>query len=202
MKPILLVIQASPQGEKSLSRKITGEFLSQHAEHFGKKTLTERDLTKDILPHISGEFVAAMFVPPANRTPDMVKTLAKGNELVDELIAHDEIVISTPMYNNTVPSSLKAWIDHIVLPGRTFTFSPTGIKGLLEGKVLYFICATGDTYSTGPRQQEDFLTPYIKQIMGAIGIKDVRPIYVEGVVRDHEAALSHARKHIESALKG
>jgi FMN-dependent NADH-azoreductase len=198
----ILVIQASPQGEQSLSRKITGEFLSQHAERFGKKTLTERDLTKETLPHISGEFVSAMFVPPENRTPDMVKTLAQGNQLVDELIAHDEIVISTPMYNNTVPSSLKAWIDHIVLPGRTFNFTSNGIKGLLERKVLYFICATGDTYSTGPRQHEDFLTPYIKQIMGVIGIKDVRPIYVEGVVRNKEAALSNARKHIESALKG
>ncbi|MBY0384458.1 NAD(P)H-dependent oxidoreductase [bacterium] len=201
MKPIL-VIQASPQGEQSLSRKITGEFLSQYALRFGKKTLTERDLTKDTLPHISGEFVSAMFVPPANRTPDMIKTLDQGNQLVDELIAHDEIVISTPMYNNTVPSSLKAWIDHIVLPGRTFNFGPNGIKGLLEGKVLYFICATGDTYSTGPRKHEDFLTPYIKHIMGLIGIKDVRPIYVEGVVRDREAALSNARKHIESALNG
>jgi FMN-dependent NADH-azoreductase len=200
MKPILL-IQASPQGEKSLSRKITGEFLSQYTLRFGKKTVTERDLTKDALPHITGEFVSAMFVPPESRTPDMVKTLAKGNQLVDELIAHDEIVISTPMYNNTVPSSLKAWIDHIVLPGRTFSFTSNGIKGLLEGKVLYFICATGDTYSTGPRQHEDFLTPYIKQIMGVIGIKDVRPIYVEGVVRDREVALSNARKHIESVLK-
>ncbi len=201
MKPIL-VIQASPQGEQSLSRKITAEFLSQYAVRFGQKTLTERDLTKDILPHISGEFVSAMFVTPADRTPDMVKTLAKGNQLVDELIAHDEIVISTPMYNNTVPSSLKAWIDHIVLPGRTFSFTENGIKGLLEGKVLYFICATGDTYSNGPRKHEDFLTPYIKQIMGVIGIKDVRPIYVEGVVHDVEAALSNARKHIESALNG
>lgn len=181
---------------------MTSEFLSQYAMRFGKQSLTERDLTKDSIPHLSGEFVSAMFVPPESRTPGMVKTLAQGNQFVDELLAHDEIVISTPMYNNTVPSSLKAWIDHIVLPGRTFNFGPNGIKGLLEGKVLYFICATGDTYSTGPRKHEDFLTPYIKHIMGLIGIKDVRPIYVEGIVRDREAALVNARKHIESALNG
>ena len=104
------------------------------------------------------------------------------------------------MYNRTVPSTLKAWIDHIVLPYQTFAVGPTGPSPLLKGKTLYFICATGGVYSTGPGAQQDFLTPYIKCIMGFIGIQDVRVIQIEGVAFDREHGLARAKEQIKSVL--
>jgi FMN-dependent NADH-azoreductase len=197
----MLLIQSSPAGVHSLSRQITNDFLKAHENLHGARNLITRDLTKDPPPHLSEEFVGAMFVPPHQRSAAMERALSLGTKLVEEVKKADEIVISAPMYNRTVPSSLKAWIDHIVLPFQTFEVGPTGPSPLLQGKTLYFICATGGIYSTGPKAKEDFLTPYIKYIMGFIGIHDVRVIYIEGVAFDRDQGIARAKEQINAALR-
>lgn len=200
MSKNILLIQASPRGEGSLSRKITAQFISQLKTVRGSISVSERDLAKDPPPHVSSEVVASMFVPPDNRSREMDQILSLANELADELFAHDTIVISTPMFNRTVPSSLKAWIDHVVLPFKTFVPGPQGPTPLLKGKTVFFICATGGVYSHGSKMEEDFLTPYMKEILRFMGITDFRPIYVENTAFDQDGALKLATKFIEKAL--
>lgn len=196
----MLLVQSSTLGPHSLSRQITSEFLSAHERRHGARTLITRDLVANPPPHLSEDFVAAMFVPPAQRSPEMEQALALGNTLAQELKGADEIVISAPMYNRTVPSSLKAWIDHVVLPYQTFAVGPTGPAPLLQGKTVYFICATGGVYSTGPGAQQDFLTPYMKCILGFMGIQDVRVVYVEGVAFDRDQGLRRAQEQLKTVL--
>lgn len=196
----MLLVQSSPMGPHSLSRQITDDFLSEHKSFHGARNLITRDLVKDPPPHLSEEFVGAMFVPPDKRSADMENALSLGTKLAEEVKRANEIVISAPMYNRTVSSSLKAWIDHIVLPYQTFAIGPTGPSPLLKGKTLYFICATGGIYSTGTGAEQDFLTPYIKCIMGFMGIQDVRVVYVEGVAFDREKGLARAKEQIKAVL--
>lgn len=196
----VLVVHSSPLSSQSLSRQMTEEFLKRYAiRHVGSEFVS-RDLVSEPVPHLSGAFVEAMFVPPDRRTSEMTSTLSLAHKLTEELETADDIVISSPMYNRTVPSSLKAWIDHIVLPFTTFKFGPQGAEGLLKNKTVYFICATGGVYSNGPGMEEDFLTPYIKNILGFIGIKDVRVIAIEGVARDRDQGLKMARAELDRVL--
>ena len=196
----VLVVHSSPLSSQSLSRQMTEEFLKRYASRNVGSEFVSRDLVSDPVPHLSGAFVEAMFVPPDRRTSEMTSTLSLAHKLTEELETADDIVISSPMYNRTVPSSLKAWIDHIVLPFTTFKFGPQGPEGLLKNKTVYFICSTGGIYSTGPGMKEDFLTPYIKNILGFIGIQDVRVIAIEGVARDREQGLKMARAELDRVL--
>ena len=196
----VLVVHTSPVGPQSLSRQITEEFLRRYARRTAGSAFVTRDLAREPLPHLSGAFVEAMFVPPDRRTSEMTSTLALAHTLTGELETADDIVISSPMYNRTVPSSLKAWIDHIVLPFTTFHFGPQGPEGHLKNKTVYFICATGGVYSNGPGMAEDFLTPYIKNILGFIGIKDVRVVFIEGVAYDRAQGLKLAEAQLDRVL--
>lgn len=196
----MLLVQSSPAGAHSMSRQITNDFLVAHESLHGVRNLITRDLVKDPPPHLSEEFVSAMFVPPGQRSAQMEQALSLGTKLAEEVIRAEEIVISAPMYNRTVPSTLKAWIDHVVLPYQTFAVGPTGPSPLLQGKTLYFICATGGIYSTGPGAQQDFLTPYIKCIMGFMGILDVRVVYVEGLAYEREQGLARAKEQFKTVL--
>lgn len=196
----VLVVHSSPLGSHSLSRQVTEKFLKRYASSNVGSEFVSRDLVSTPLPHISGALVEAMFTPFERRTSEMTSALTLAHKLVDELKAADDIIISTPMYNYTVPSSLKAWIDHIVLPSTTFKFGPEGREGLLKGKKAYVICATGDVYSSGPRMKEDFLTPYLKHILGFIGIHDVQVIAIEGVAFDRANGLKRAEAAVDAVL--
>lgn len=196
----VLVVHSSPLGSNSLSRQITEEFLKRYASQNTGSEFVSRDLVSEPLPHLSEAVVEAMFVPPDRRTSEITSTLALAHKLTGELETADDIIISSPMYNRTVPSSLKAWIDHIVLPFTTFKFGPQGPEGLLKNKTVYFICATGGIYSHGPGMENDFLTPYIKNILSFIGIKDVRVIFIEGVAFDRAQGLKKAEAELDRVL--
>ena len=201
MKQVLL-IQCSPIGSTSISRKLTDDFLVKYRQRNELARYISRDLAAEPIPHLSEEFVKAMFVPPDKRTQNMKEALSLGLKLANELQSSDDIIISAPMYNRTIPSSLKAWIDHVVLPFETFRFGPNGQEGLLKGKTLYFIGASGGVYSHGIQMEIDFFAPYIRSIMGFMGITDVRMIRAEGVAWDREKGIQLAEAEIDTALIG
>jgi FMN-dependent NADH-azoreductase len=178
--PTLLRIDASPRGDYSVSRRLSAAFVDAwNAKHPGGKVIN-RDLTKSNLTFVDLEWIAGAYSAPDQHTPEHKKALAISDELIGELLAADEIVLATPMYNFAVPAATKAWIDHIVRVGKTFTIGPDGYKGLVTGKKATFIVASGAKYDAGspfePYNQE---TPYLKSIFGFLGITDVE-IFLAG----------------------
>ena len=141
---------------------------------------------------------------PEKRSPAEAKALALSDALVDELAAADVVVLAVPMYNFGLPSSLKAWIDHIVRPGRTFSYGEKGPEGLLKGKKAVVVVARGGVYSEGPAQQLDFQESYLRAVLGFIGITNVHVVRVEGVAMGEEAlknAMASAKAQSEEVVR-
>jgi FMN-dependent NADH-azoreductase len=110
---------------------------------------------------------------PEQRTTEQSNTLALSDALIDELFEADTIVIAVPMHNFGPPSTLKAWIDHVARAGRTFSFGANGPQGLLKGKNAVLVLATGGVYSTGHMKPFDFTEPYLRTVLGFVGITNV-----------------------------
>jgi FMN-dependent NADH-azoreductase len=190
MKNILFVL-SSPRGWKSYSHQFASHIVDDlKARHPGAKVVV-RDVAKEPLPHVDGAFATGRVLPPEKRSPAEAKALALSDALVDELAAADVVVFAVPMHNFGLPSSLKAWIDHVVRPGRTFSYSEKGPEGLLKGKKAIVVVARGGVYSEGPAKQLDFQESYLRAVLGFIGITNVHVVRVEGVAMG-EAALENA----------
>jgi len=143
---------------------------------------------------VSEDWIAAAFSPPASHTPAQQAAIAVSNELVDELLAADEIVIGSPMYNFAVTASLKAWIDQIVRVGRTVSYP--SYEGLLKGRKATIITTRGGPgMEPGePMAGMDAQVPYLKQILGFVGINDIAVIYVSGLAGAEDARASSLEK--------
>jgi FMN-dependent NADH-azoreductase len=191
MKNILLVL-SSPRGWQSYSHQFASHVVDDlKSRHPGAKVVV-RDVAKEPLPHVVDEaFVSGRALPPERRSPAQAEALAVSDTLVAELAAADVVVLAVPMHNFGLPSSLKAWIDHVVIPGRTFSYSEKGPEGLLKGKKAVVVVARGGVYSEGPAQQLDFQESYLRAVLGFIGITNVHVVRVEGVAMG-EAALKNA----------
>ena len=176
----ILAIEVSPNGELSSSRQVSQYLLQRlKSQHGGTETLL-RDLATNPPPHIDGLTVGAYFTPEDQRSDSQKKAVRFSDELVDELLSTDVLVISTPMWNFSLPSALKAWIDHVVRAGRTFSFGANGPEGLVRGKQAYVVVSSGSVFSEGAFQAYDQLLPALKTALGFIGITDVEVIRVEG----------------------
>lgn len=194
----ILVLNCSARVEGSSSRNLVEQLLLRLCKKYPGAKFTTRDLSRAPLPHVSAEFTSAIFVPPSQLPPPLRAALALSDTLVAELQSAEILVIGSPMYNYTVPSALKAWIDHIVRPGRTFSFAPDHYEGLLKNKKAYVVTASGGEYSHGPRMKEDFHAPYLKHILGFIGITDVTFIRAENLTLAKDAGLAAAEKTLEA----
>ena len=128
------------------------------------------------------------------QTDEQRALLARSEALVDELLASDVIVIAAPMINFTIPSNLKAWIDYVARAGRTFSYSEKGPQGLVTGKQVIVVAARGGIYS-GAGNALDFQLPYLKSVLGFLGMTDVEVLEVEGTAYGPEAA----EKAVEAA---
>lgn len=203
MKNVLLVL-SSPRGWKSYSHQFANHVLDYlKARHPGAKVVV-RDVAKQPVPHVDEAFVTGRALPSDQRSPAEAKALELSDALVDELAAADVVVFAIPMYNFGLPSSLKAWIDHVVRPGRTFSYSEKGPQGLLKGKKAVLVVARGGVYSQGPAKQMDFQESYLRTILGFIGITNVHVVRVEGVALGTEAlenAMSSAKAQSEEVLR-
>jgi FMN-dependent NADH-azoreductase len=190
MKRILWVssnLHGVPSHSQSIAQRIVEELKSRLPD----AEVVVRDVANQPLPHAGAAFVTGRVLPSDKRNPDEVKAIAASDVLVAELQAADVIVVSAPMHNFSVPSSLKAWIDQIVRPGVTVTYSASGPIGLLRGKKVILVLARGGIYSKGPMQAFDFQEPYLRAVFGFIGMDDIRVVRIEGVAMG-EAALARA----------
>jgi FMN-dependent NADH-azoreductase len=172
--PTLLKIDVSPRGDYSISRKLSAEFAAKWQSAHPDGTIVVRDLVKTDLPFVDLPWIVGAYSTPDQHTPEQKDAISVSDVLIDELLAADEIVIATPMYNFNVPAILKAWIDHIVRIGRTFSAS---YEGLAKGKKATLIIASGGSYAPGsPMESYNAATGYLKQVLGFIGITDVKVV--------------------------
>lgn len=177
----LLKIDSSPMGERSVSRKLTAEFAKIWVETHPEGAVISRDLTTLNIPVVNGDWVAAAYTPEDARTAEQKKALAISDLLIAELQKADEYVIGVPMHNFSIPSTLKLWIDQVVRIGKTTAYSATGLEGLLKGKKVTLLMASGGVYEQGSgREAFNFVTPYLRTVFGFLGITDIHFIAAGG----------------------
>jgi FMN-dependent NADH-azoreductase len=176
--PNLLSVVASPRGDYSISRTLTSTFVEAWKSKHPDGKVETRDLFASHIPFVSLPWIAGAYTPVEQHSPEMTDALKISNEFIAELQAADHIVIGTPMYNFSTPAILKAWIDHIVRIGVTFTAS---YEGLLKNKKVTVIVASGGVYTPGSfAESYNNETGYLKQILGFIGLTDVQFVLAGG----------------------
>lgn len=180
MKKILNII-SSPRGAASASIQLAQTLIDQLMAIHPDSTVKTTDLTKKNFPHLEESHLTSFFTPPDKHTAKDKAAIRHSDEAIKEIMDADTLIIGAPMYNFNIPSTLKAWLDHIVRAGLTFSYSEKGAEGLLKGKKVYLILATGGVFSEGPLKPHDFVEPYLRFILGFIGLTDVTVFRVEGL---------------------
>ena len=177
--PKLLVVEASPRGPDSVSRQLAERFAALWRQNHGGEVVV-RDLATSNVPYVSLPWIGGAFTPADQHSPEMQQAIKVSDEYIAELLAADEIVIGTPMYNFSTPALLKSWIDHVVRAGVTFSMS---YEGLVKGKKATVIIASGGNFAPGtPYASLNVASNYLKQILGFIGISDVTIILAGGTL--------------------
>ncbi|MBR1218059.1 NAD(P)H-dependent oxidoreductase [Bradyrhizobium sp. U87765 SZCCT0131] len=179
MKQILM-IEVSPRGTDSASRAVANTLAARLAARYPSARLVRRDLAAEALPHLDGTTLRAITTRDPAETERLRVLARRSDELTDELLASDLLVIATPMWNFGIPSALKAWIDLVVRPGRTFQYADGSALGLAKDKNAILVLASGGVFTEGPWRPWDYVEPYLRRILGFIGITDVQTVRVEG----------------------
>jgi FMN-dependent NADH-azoreductase len=185
--PTLLKIDSSPMGDYSVSRQLTKDFAESWKAANPGGTVIERDLHQttglgiDHLTPVTGAWVGAAYTPADAVTAEQKEILAVSDKLLAEIFAADELVFGVAMHNFGVPSVLKLWIDLIARVGKTFAYGANGPKGLIEGKKATLLIATGGQYGPGsPAAGYNFVEPYLRAVLGFLGITDITVITAGG----------------------
>ena len=169
----LLHIDSSPLYGRSVSRELTAAFVAEWRALHAEQAVINRDLTATSIPPITAEWVAATYTPEDGRTPQQKELLSLSDSLLAELERADEYVIGVPMHNFGVPSALKLWIDQICRVGRTFVYADGRPKGLLQGRKVTFLIATGGVYDAQTQMASfNFVEPYLRSLFGFLGVND------------------------------
>jgi len=203
--PILLKIDSSPMGGRSISRKLTEEFAKTWIKSHPNGSVVSRDLTTTDIPVIDGGWVAAAYTPEDARTAEQKEILRVSDLLIAELQKADEYVVGVPMHNFSIPSTLKLWIDQVMRAGKTFAYGSNGAKGLLTGKKATLLMASGGVYEHGSALASlNFVTPYLLTVFGFMGVTDVNFIAAEGTSKlmtgkvDHQAFLAPSLEKVQA----
>jgi FMN-dependent NADH-azoreductase len=175
----ILFIRTSPRGSVSHSNQVAGNLIENLRRVHPDATVTVRDLARDPLPHIDGDFTTALATKAENQSASERAAVARSDALITELLRADIVVIAVAMINFAIPSTLKAWVDHVARSGRTFAYGKDGPQGLIAGKRVILVQAKGGVYS-GAAQSFDFMTPYLKHMLAFLGMREVQVIDVEG----------------------
>lgn len=199
----ILLVTSSPRGAEGLSTRYASELAKQLAAQRPGTTLTVRDLAVAPLNHIGEAYVVGRATPPDARNAAQAEAVELAEGLVAELAAADTVVIGSAMINFGPPTPLKAWFDHVTWPGVTFRYAGGSVEGLLKGKKVYLVTASGGVFSEGPLAAWDFQSGYLKHLLGFLGLTDVEHLRVEGLAHGPEAAeaaVASADKALQSLL--
>ncbi len=191
----LLHIDSSILGDNSVSRDVSAAIVARLRETAPSAAVVYRDLAAEPIPHLSGAYLAAA-AAPGEHGPTLQHDLALGSAVMEEFLAADIVVIGAPMYNFTMPSQLKAWIDRILVAGKTFRYSEKGVEVLAGGKRVIIALSRGGFYGAEtPMAAFDFQETYLRNTLGFIGVTDVAFVRAEGIAFGPE----HREKALASA---
>ncbi len=196
----ILQINASSRREGANSTRVANSIADRLKARHPDARITVRDLAADPHPLLDEAALGALFTPAEQRTPEQAARVALDDALIAEVQAHDVIVLGVPMYNFGNSVQLKTWIDAIARAGVTFRYTASGPEGLIKGKTVYVALARGGIYRDTPNDSQ---VPYLKSVLGFLGMTDVRFIYAEGLAMGPEAAakgLAQAQADLEAAL--
>lgn len=180
MKRVLHLI-SSLQGDNSYSTKLSKAIIGKVIEKYPGSTIATVNLVEQQIPHVTPALLQAMFTPGEQLTAEGKESLRYSDDAVKQLMDADIIVIGAPLYNYTIHTSLKAWIDHVTRAGITFGYGEQGPVGMVTGKKVYVAMSSGGVYSEGPGKENDFVAPYLKAFLGFLGMTDVTVFRAEGL---------------------
>jgi FMN-dependent NADH-azoreductase len=192
----LLQLNTSMFSTEGQSSRLAEEFVAGWRELNRKGEVIVRDLARDPVPHLDAGRFQSFLAKPGERTPEQQEVVAYSDGLIDEIRRADVVVLGLPMYNFGVPSTLKAYFDHLARVGETFRYTEQGPVGLLTGKKVYVFATRGGQYAGTPADSE---TSYVKHFLSFLGLSDVQFIYAERLAisdADKQAAVAQARKAI------
>lgn len=193
----LLQINSSLNSHNGQSSQLTGRFVSAWQAGHPEGRVVLRDLAAEPVPHLDAERFGAFLATPEARNAEQQAVVAYSDALIDELKAADVVVLGLPLYNFGIPSTLKAWIDHVARAGVSFRYTETGPVGLLTGKKVYVVAARGGRYAGTPL---DTQTGYIRNLFAFLGMNDIEFVYAEGLAMGEapkQAALEQAHQQLE-----
>lgn len=182
MSKKVLNIISSPRGDNSVSKKLGNTIVGKILEKYPESEVVVRDVATHHPPHLTEEQIVALFTPEKDRTAIQQNALKYSDEVIAELQSADIIVLNTPLYEFSISAMLKAYLDQIVRVGVTFHYNESGFPvGQVLNKKLYIAVASGGVYSEGFMQDYDFVVPYLKKLLGFIGITDISVVRAEGL---------------------
>jgi FMN-dependent NADH-azoreductase len=202
----ILRIDASARTTSSISRALGDYFEQTWLNYHPRDLVLRRDVVTEPILHIADPTIAGFFTPVDGLTDELRAATALSDRLIAELRAADVLLLTVPMYNFSVPSSLKAWIDQIVRIGHTFAYDGASFAGLMTGRQAYVISSHGaGGYRHGePFAAADFRVPYLRFLLQFLGIADIRFFTVEGTTGDEfavTAAVERVKREIDAVIE-
>jgi FMN-dependent NADH-azoreductase len=198
----ILFIHSSLFGDDSASTSIARSLVERMLDDHPGSEVTRIDLAELALPHLDGEEFKSWTTPDGQRDARQADLAARSDRLIEQLLAHDTLVLAVPMYNFGVPSTLKAWIDRVARAGKTFSYTSDGPVGLVKDMQAYLVFARGGIYRNTP---QDTQTGYLKSVLGLMGIGVAETIYAEGLNMGddkREKSMAHALDRVRTLTTG
>lgn len=195
----LLIINSSPRTDRSHSRKLTKVFADTWREAYSDSPITFRDLASGNIPHVSETWISAAYKPESQRNDEELEALKISTELIRELKAADVIVVGAPMYNWSITSSLKAYIDQVLRMNETWALNRENrldpYIGMLKNKIVFLLFSRGaEGYEPGEYNDNiNFQAPYLQRVFNVIGITDIREVALNGEMFERDAHALSAR---------
>nr|WP_294944389.1 FMN-dependent NADH-azoreductase [uncultured Mucilaginibacter sp.] len=177
----ILHLISSPRGAQSISTKLGNAIAEKLQAANPGSTIVTHNLAAMPFPHLEEVQITSFFTPAEQQTPALAAAIKHSDEAIAELMDADAIVIDAPVYNFQIPSTLKTWIDHICRANKTFRYSENGPQGLVKGKKVYVAISSGGIYSDGPMKPYDFIEPYLRGLLGFLGMTDITVYRAEGL---------------------
>jgi FMN-dependent NADH-azoreductase len=199
----ILLVTSSPRGAASHSTRVATDLAQKLVAADPSNTLVVRDLVANPLPHIDPDYATGIYTPAEARTPRQAEVVGVSDTALGEVFAADTIILATALINFNISSTLKSWVDHIARSGKSFAYGEGGPKGLVTGKKVYVVLASGGIYSEGAAVQLDHAIPYLRSVLGFLGMTDVDVIRIEGVGMGPDAvttALAKATAKVDAVV--